>query len=262
MFRAMSSRPIILHKTAASILDKTAAPESLQDLRDALAILRTWAYPDVTLRADNATSLLFASHVAMLAVDIRVVGQHCDLIVTLRTNSKTAMCAVEVKNIALRFAQVEQLVQALTSDESEIYDAFLKEYVHERRFVYSDIGMRDVGIEPPAAPISLHALRQALDTLPYAAHTKFMFNYKPAKLAVEIRAPNDLIVTLRTNSKTAMCAVDIQECFAQVERLVHVMDDQCDATTATAIYKAFWREYEFERPFVYSDIGMRDVRLW
>jgi len=33
------------------------------------------------------------------------------------------------------------LVQALTSDESEIYDEFLRKYEHERRFVYSDIGI-------------------------------------------------------------------------------------------------------------------------
>ena len=135
----------MLHETEASILDRTAKPGSLDDLREALDILRTWAYPGVTLSADQPTSLMFASNVAMLAVDIRALENHYDLVVTLRTNSKTAMCAVEVQNIALRFAQIEHLVQALTSDESEIYYEFLRKYEHERRFVYSDIGIKYCG---------------------------------------------------------------------------------------------------------------------
>ena len=232
----------------ASILDKVGPPDSLQDLRDALEIIpKTWTFAGVRLLSTNiATSLLFASDVAMLAIDIRSIYDHCDLIVTLRTDSKTAMCAVEVQNIAQRFAQVKELVQALVSEESEIYRLFLGMYARERRFVYSDIGRIDVGFEPPAAQESLRALEEALANLPYAAHTEFMFKYKQAKLTVEIRAPNDLIVTLRTNSKTAMCEVqltDIQERFAQVEKLVLLMDEKRDASNATAIYTAFVDEY-------------------
>ena len=60
------------------------------------------------------------------------------------------MCAVKVENIKLRFAQVERLVDAMhtlssASDASGIYRAFWNEYEDESRFVYSEIGMRDVG---------------------------------------------------------------------------------------------------------------------
>ena len=259
MLQAMSYRH---HE--ASILDKVGPPESLQDLRDALDIIpKTWTFAGVRLiRTNIATNLLFASDVAMLAVDIRALDRHCDLIVTLRTNSKTAMCAVVVQNIAQRFAQVKELVQALVSEESEIYRLFLDMYARERRFVYSDIGRIDVGFEAAPAQESLEALRVALANLPYAAHTEFMFKYEPATLTVEIRAPNDLIVSLRTNSKTAMCEVqltDIQERFAQVEKLVRLMDEQRNASTATVIYTDFVDEYSYETRFVTSDIGMRHV---
>ena len=121
----------MLPENEASILDRTAKAESLDELREALDVLRTWKYEGVDLRADQPTSLTFASNVATLTVDIRA---HCGLAVTLRTGSKTATCAVEVQNIALRFAQIEHLVEALASDESEIYEEFLRKYEHERHF--------------------------------------------------------------------------------------------------------------------------------
>ena len=65
----------MLPENEASILDRTAKAESLDELREALDVLRTWKYEGVAIRADQPTSLTFASNVATLtACTLRPCG--------------------------------------------------------------------------------------------------------------------------------------------------------------------------------------------
>ena len=136
------------NRAAPHSIERDGPPESLDDLREALQIVRTWRSPHVILRVDHPTKLLFECDKAQLAVEVRADRRHCDLIVTLRTRSTTTMCAVAVENMKERFAQVARLVHALNStpDARGIYKAFFEEYQHEQRFVYSEFGMGEANV--------------------------------------------------------------------------------------------------------------------